>query len=781
MKQPHKKTYFFRANGANTQTDCSGVLYGDIGAAFFIKLLLVYLCITAFVLLALLLFFKNFPMVDLSPQAITDIPESLRIYDSDDELALTASGSQRRIFIELSQLPPHVKNAFVAAEDARFYSHNGIDLRRIFAAAAADIKSGSYKQGGSTITQQLIKNSHLSGTKKLSRKIQEALLACQLEARFSKEEIMQMYLNYVYFGNGAYGIEAAARTYFDKSASELTLAESAALAATVKAPSIYSPAHPNACTSRRNTVLRLMYKNGLIDLAALNFALKAPLETVPCSYFDYNYGYYADCALQSAAALTSLSADELLSGGYSIYTTLDSGLADTLGGLLKEDSLFPTVQTECAAVCLDSKTGAVLALEGGRSYCARLCFNRAVSARRRPGSVIKPLLVYAPALETGKITAASVFIDEKKDFDGYSPNNFHDKYYGAVTARTALVKSLNVPAVEILSSCGIDVAKSYARLLGITFDPADNGLALALGGFTYGISPMEAASAYQCLAAGGLRTSPYFVRKVTSADGTVLYNRTAGEQKRVFSPQTAYIISDILKDAAKKPGSPLSALNGVSAKTGTASRNADTNSDIWVAAYDSRLTVAIWQGCDTTNDAHCLPGSATGSKYPSAMAARLFEFSRSRSAPEPGRVPDGIVRATLDARALLRGSLELATDLTPKENRITELFTNDTRPQKYSSYYRAPEACDICALHGENGNTVSITARNSYTLYRIYRTENGNHRLIGVLRGKSGETLSLLDHADVSARYYAVSEHAEITAADGSPLLGKASRLVRAE
>ena len=244
MKQYHKKAYFSRENGANTQTDKSGVLYGDIGAAFFIKLLLVYLCITAFVLLALLLFFKNFPMVDLSPQAITDIPESLRIYDSDDELALTASGSQRRIFIELSQLPPDVKNAFVAAEDARFYSHNGIDLRRIFAAAAADIKSGSYKQGGSTITQQLIKNSHLSGTKKLSRKIQEALLACQLEARFSKEEIMQMYLNYVYFGNGAYGIEAAARTYFDKSASELTLAESAALAATVKAPVDLFPGAP---------------------------------------------------------------------------------------------------------------------------------------------------------------------------------------------------------------------------------------------------------------------------------------------------------------------------------------------------------------------------------------------------------------------------------------------------------------------------------------------------------------------------------------------------------
>ena len=174
-----------------------------------------------------------------------------------------------------------MKNAFVAAEDARFYSHNGIDLRRIFAAAAADIKSGSYKQGGSTITQQLIKNSHLSGTKKLSRKIQEALLACQLEARFSKEEIMQMYLNYVYFGNGAYGIEAAARTYFDKSASELTLAESAALADTVKAPSLYSPAHPNACMSRRNTVLRLMYKNGLIDLAALILRLKPRLKPFP--------------------------------------------------------------------------------------------------------------------------------------------------------------------------------------------------------------------------------------------------------------------------------------------------------------------------------------------------------------------------------------------------------------------------------------------------------------------------------------------------------------------
>lgn len=755
----------------------------DIDSVFFIKIFLVYLCITAVTLLCLLLFFKNFSWVDLSPQAITDIPESLMLYDKNDELAAAANGGQNRIFIKLDDLPEHVKMAFVAAEDARFYEHNGIDIKRIFGAALSDIRAGYFKEGGSTITQQLIKNSHLTGTKKLSRKLQEALLACQLESRYTKDEILEMYLNYIYFGNGAYGIEAAAQTYFSKSASELSVAQAAALAGVIKSPANYSPsAEPENCLARRNHVLELMYKYGFIDFEAYDSASKEALAVTDAPALNCDYGFFTDEVLKSASEILNISIDRLLTGGYGIYTSLDISVAEKTQELLNNNELFPGDGVQCAVIVMETQTGAISCIFGGRQYETRMGFNRATMAMRSPGSTIKPLLVYAPALESRIITAATVLKDEKKVFNGYSPNNFKDRYYGNVTVRDALVKSLNVPAVEIFERMGIERGKRFAQEAGIVFDRFDNNLSLALGGFTKGVSPLMLASAYQCLGNGGVKNEAYYINRITDSEGRTVYSRPQSDGKRVFSAETAYIIGDILKDAANKYGSPFAKLKkqNISAKTGTASYRDKGNSDIWVASYNCEYTVVVWQGYDNTDPEHCLASSATGSKYPSVIAASIFDSIYADGRAEPfAQRPAGIKEITLDKDALYDGSSELATELTPDKSRISELFIAGTEPTEYSSYYSVPKACEINAAVSGGTVTVSIVPRNSYTLYRIYRITDNEHLQIAALSGRAGETLSIEDgsaHGTVS--YYAIPEHKELKNNDGSPLLGKASRLI---
>ena len=423
----------------------------------------------------------------LDPLKLTRLSQTSRLYDNEGSLVTKLRGAENRTLVSLSEVPVAVRAAFIAAEDLRFYEHNGFDLVRIFGALVADLKSQSFSQGASTITQQLVKLTHLTNEKTIARKAEELYLAIQLEQAFDKDEILEMYLNTVYFGNSAYGIQAAAEYYFAKDVSELTAAEGAALAATIKAPSAYSLTDgPEANRTRRNYILTTMEENGMLPASEAAAARAQELAAARNTPATNVYGWYVDAALEEAEALLGITADQLLTGGYYIETALNQPLQAIADALFADDGNFPDnasdgTPVQGALAVADTKTGALLALVGGRDYTTARGFNRATQMRRQPGSAIKPLAVYAPAIQAG-YTAASIVLDEQEDFGGgYTPRNSGNLYYGNVTLRRALALSLNVATVRLMSEIGISRSTAFLEKTGIPLTDTDGNLSLALG------------------------------------------------------------------------------------------------------------------------------------------------------------------------------------------------------------------------------------------------------------------------------------------------------------
>ncbi len=627
---------------------------------------------------------------DFDVYRITGCDRTTVILDADDQELTKLHGSEDRIWVSLNELSQDTLHAFVSAEDARFFEHDGVDIIRIAGAVVADIKAGGYVQGASTISQQLIKLSHLSSEKTISRKAEEAALAYEMERRYSKSEILEMYLNYVYFGGGYYGIEAASLGYFGVHASELTLSQSAMLAGVLKSPSGYAP-HINYAASikRRDNILRLMNEYGYITEESRNEASAERPTIIKCKQEQYS-GYYTDAAAKSAAAILGITVDELIRGGYTIYTAMERNIQRCCESLFENDELFPAEDSEGAIVVLEPSSGLVLAMVGGRSYSGSLSFNRAADIRRQPGSVIKPVIAYAPAFEYLGYTAADMILDEETVFADYTPSNYGDKYYGWVTLREAVTKSLNIPAVKTLSAVGIDRAKAFAESLGIEFDPEDNSLALALGGFTYGVSPLQIAGAYSCFASGGLYSTPSLIRKITNRTGATVYEYRA-EKRRVISAGNAYILTSMLKSVVTEgTGHRLNNLNiPIAGKTGTVGL-AGGNRDAWMVGYTPEYTAVTWQGYDSDR-LGLLPSSATGGTYPALMLYELFKQLYPNGREGDFDKPNGVRQCVIDLLALKRShEIALANGMTPESSRMTEYFTEETAPVTFSKYWRLP-------------------------------------------------------------------------------------------
>ena len=363
------------------------------------------------------------------PNTIKNMQQSIVLYDMDESEIGSLYASKNRRYITLDEIPSDVINAFIATEDVRFYTHNGVDIVRIFGALIEDVKSLSFRQGASTISQQLIKNAYLTGEKTISRKLQEAIMAVKLENYYTKEEILEMYINYIYYGGGAYGVEAASKRYFGKEAKYLTLPESALLVGVVKAPSIYAP-HINESKSikRRNLILSLMLNEGFITRTEYSNAIDSKLALSANDSLDFAFGYFTDLALTETAEILNLDIEEVLGGGYKIYTTLDSSLQSYTQAIYSDDSYFPANSSDnticqSAMIVLDSQTSAIRTCIGGREYTSKLCLNRATGMLRQPGSTIKPIMVYAPAVEKRGYLPSSFVLDEIENFDGYIPKN----------------------------------------------------------------------------------------------------------------------------------------------------------------------------------------------------------------------------------------------------------------------------------------------------------------------------------------------------------------------
>lgn len=714
--------------------------------------------------------FRMNTWLNFDANRILGAPNSLLIFDAEGTQVSCLSAGETRVSIPLEQVPLHVRHAFISAEDARFYEHIGVDFIRILGAAWEDIKAGSYVQGASTINQQLVKLSHLNSKKVMARKLEEAVLAYQMEQQYSKDEILEMYLNYIYFGGGFYGIQAAAKGYFGVSTDKLTVAQGALLAGIVNAPSRIAPhIDMEASIQRRNRVLRLMQEYGYIDAST---CAKAQSESVVLNNGlkkDIR-GYYIDLALEEACSVMGLSMPELLTGGYRIHTAMDSGLQRHCEEILQKDELFPDADknVQAALVVMDVKSGCVVALMGGRENTGALTFNRAVRIRRQPGSVIKPVIVYAPALENFCYTTVSMLLDEETDFNGYQPDNYGRRYHGWVTLRDAVAQSLNIPAVKVFSDIGVETGKSFAKKVGISFDERDEGLTLALGGFTYGVSPFQMAGAYSAFASGGVYSTPSLVRLVTDRQENVLYTHKP-ECNRVMSEANAYILSDMLQSViVDGTGHRLGDLHlTLAGKTGTAGEG-EGNRDAWMVAYNPEYSAAVWMGYDDSTGGRTLPKGTTGGTYPALILTEIFSKIYEAN-PAPGfTMPEGVVEVQLDSHTLKEEHIPvLASVLTPSHSMVREVFASGTEPNNISNYWvvPTPPTAFSCVLDSNGMPEISFQPVEDFVNYRLYREDKArNIAYIGEWSGGHGK-IQYVDkgvHPGEEYSYYVIPVHPEL-------------------
>ncbi|GEL08860.1 transglycosylase domain-containing protein [Salisediminibacterium halotolerans] len=550
--------------------------------------------------------------------------EVTSVVDSEGEM-ITRMFAENRELVDLDDVPEHVQDAFIAVEDRRFYDHTGIDFRAIGRALYRDLLAGSMDEGGSTITQQLAKNAFLSPEKSLMRKTEEALIAINLEKRYTKDELLGMYLNQIYFGHGAYGIQSAAKLYFDKDVSELEVHEGALLAALPKGPNNYSPFQDEERSlDRRNLVLNVMEQNGYITAEE---AVSYKGRTLPSEMTQWTsnpaYNTYVDMILNEAENEHGLSEEEVLSGGYTIEVAMDSAMQEETYHKMTDGSYYPEggpeQQVQGTAVFLDNDTGGVAAVQGGRDY-ERKGLNR-VTRERQPGSTFKPLAVYAPVLEENVFEPYSLLKDEPTDFDGYSPRNVNESYEGERTVYDALKDSANVPAVWALNELGLDQAKPYLEEQGITF--ADEGLSVALGGLSEGITPLDLAASYRTFINGGSYSEPYFIESITDRDGETIVQREE-EEKEIYSEQTAWDITRMLEAVVDDGTGTAGTFNGpLAGKTGTTQLEGTDGAsrDLWFSGFTPEFTGAVWMGFDSSDEDHRMYES---SALPTAMMKAIL-------------------------------------------------------------------------------------------------------------------------------------------------------------
>lgn len=622
--------------------------------------------------------------------------ESTVIYDKYGRPAAKVFAEENRTPVPLAELPPYLPAAFIAVEDERFYEHFGVDIKAIGRALIANIKGGIGTEGGSTITQQLVKNAFLSSEKTFKRKIQEAILALEVERRYSKEEILEFYLNRIYFGNGAYGIQTAAQLYFGKNAKELSLAESAMLAGIVKSPNNYNPlSNPELAKQRQELVLDLMVEHGKITPheAARAKAEKLKLNEGALTN-TYRYPYFTDhviseteAILQQQGLTREASQNLVFRGGLKIYTSLNTQVQQKMEEVFANDSYFPPdqngKQVQGAMVLLDHHNGEIQALVGGRKRGGSQLrsFNRATQAKRQPGSAIKPIVVYVPALEKG-YTTALVLDDVPATYGSKTFYNYDGRYRGLIPMRVAVQWSINTYAVNLLHLIGVDYGYEFAKKLGITsLDPVrDRYLSLALGGITYGISPLEMAGAYAAFANQGIYIPPHAVRKIEDRNGNVLYEAHP-QQRVVMSEQTAYIITDLLRTVVRAGTGRRAQLNRpVAGKTGTTSGDVDA----WFVGYTPEFTAAVWMGFDKEEGMK----GVYGGNFPAQIWQTVMQKATAGLPIREFRQPPGLVRATVCGKSGL-----LPNAFCPESDLISELFVQGTVPTQTCNVHVRAEIC----------------------------------------------------------------------------------------
>ncbi|HHW42550.1 MAG TPA: penicillin-binding protein 1A [Desulfotomaculum sp.] len=623
---------------------------------------------------------------------------STLIYDQNEKL-IARVGEENRVPVELRNIPEQVQEAFLAVEDVRFYQHHGVDLRGIARAAWTDITGRGLHEGASTITQQLVRLSFLGPEKTFKRKIQEVILAIMVERRYTKQEILQMYLNKIYFGAGAYGIQSAAETYFDKPASQLNLTEGALLAGLLQAPSLYDPfQNPEGAITRRNMVLDNMARYGFITPAQAARAKDVKLEDIlkEGKRQQYPYPFFVDYVTEKL--VDTYGTERVFKGGLKVYTTLDPRIQEVAEKVMSNPRNFPAsvrdkkgvLQPQAAVVVLDPHTGYIRAIVGGREHTHRLQWNWATTPPgRQPGSTFKPIIAYGPAIDYKGMAPASVIDDIPVKYGSYSPSNYDGRFHGLVTMRTAIARSINIPAVKVLmDQVGIADAIKFARGLGINLDPNNHGPSIALGGLNEGVTPLQMAAAYAAFDNQGIYLEPTAITRVEDPDGTVVYQYEP-KPYQAMKPTTAYLITDMLKTVITNgTGTRANIGRPAAGKTGTT----DDIKDIWFAGYTPELVGVVWIGYAPAKP---MP-QQYGGLYPAIIWNQIMSEALKGMPVRDFPRPAGIVSATVDSKSGL-----LPGPNTPPSDMVTDLFAQGTVPTRTDNTHVLVE---VCAATGQLPN-----------------------------------------------------------------------------
>lgn len=666
-----------------------------------------------------------------------------KIYDMNDSVVSMKYKNQNRTTITYSQISPDFITAILATEDADFYEHNGFSIKGIIRSTLTNLFTSGRPHGASTITQQLARGVLLTNEDTTSvsyvRKIREILLAMQIEDRLTKEEIFTNYVNTISFGHGAYGVEAASVTYFNKSAKDLTMVEAALIAGLPQAPSNYDPfKNPEKALARRNIVIDRLVAVDYITKEKAEELKKIPItlvEGIPNQAVNEekqlaNYQYYIDYVTSIAdKIITEKNLESIYNGGYRIYTTLDTNVQSAMETVYNDDSLFPQgmngVDPESAMTIIDPTTGAIRGLVGGRSYTVEMGFNRAVSAKRSPGSTFKPIVAYGPAFEKGILSPSMIVKDtpEPKLLDGtgnvYEFNNYSGNFVGNVNVRTAIKNSINTVAVRVLNDITPRYGFEFAKRLGITnlSDNEKDNLALALGGLQNGVTTLEMARAFGVFANQGVLVESNSIRRIEDSYGNIIFE-SKPVSTQAISPEVAYLVNNVLLDVVNSGTGTNAKLykRQVAGKTGTTdlvvngTNMKEGNGDLWFVGYTPQLSGAVWIGYDKNSSTSYLQKAKYGSGKAAYIWHQVMAIALQGKPYLTFNQPAGIVEMQIDPATGLP-----TTNTTGK----SDLFIKGLLPTQPSSTLSiASEGKAV-----KSGSTIKLTWKGDpnldYVIYRI--------------------------------------------------------------
>ncbi|MBE7038473.1 MAG: PBP1A family penicillin-binding protein [Ruminococcaceae bacterium] len=593
--------------------------------------------------------------------------------------------SENRIWVEIDKIPQEMQNAIVAIEDERFFKHKGVDVKRTLGAVWGELTGGS-TYGGSTLTQQLVKN--ITGDREHSRgrKVREIFRAIEVEKKLTKSEILELYLNTIYLGQGCYGVQTASNKYFGKNVQELSLAESAAIVGITQYPSLYDPlVNPDKNEEKRKTILDKMLELGYITDIEHDEAYDAELEfndnaigqvNISNSYFvEKLISDVIKDLIEKEGYNESLAKQLVYNGGLKIYSTVDKKVQDAMDDVFENEDNFPKTsgseKPQAAMVIIDPYTGEVKGLYGGRGKKTEsLVLNRATDSYRQPGSSIKPLSVYGPAIDRGAVTQYTVIEDEPLNINGWQPKNYDGNFTGSMTVKTAITKSQNIPAINILMKIGVDKSYEYLtqkmHFTSLTSNDK-NYAALSLGGMSKGVSVYEMCAAYSSFVNNGVYNKPKTYTKVTDSKGKVILESTDSSNV-VFSENAAYTMRKLLKNAVDYGTGGGAQISGM--ETGGKTGTTDSNNDRWFAGITPYYCGVVWFGYDVPKPILGVSGNPALTMWKKVMA-KTHEGLSSKSFDKPSGA---------SATALCSQSNKLATS---QCEAYYEYFTKGTAPKVY--------------------------------------------------------------------------------------------------